>query len=71
MHHGKEYLSELCLNGYISMKLLFSTLLIKSNHPLVKRKKKIFQIKKDFVTCSKFIINELGRYSNRSDNVLF
>ena len=43
------------------MKLLFSTL----------EKKKIFQTKKDFITCSKLIINELGRCQTRSDNAYF
>ena len=36
-----------------------------------KKVKQIFQTKKDFITCSKVIINELGRYSTRSDNVCF
>ena len=33
--------------------------------------KKIFQIKKDFTTCSKLIINKLGGSMTRSDNVYF
>ena len=33
--------------------------------------KQIFQTKKDFVTCSKFIINEFGGSPIRSDNVYF
>ena len=36
-----------------------------------KKVKKIFQIKKDFITCSKLIINELGGSTTRSDNVHF
>ena len=31
----------------------------------------MFQTKKDFITCSKLIINELGRCPTRSDNVYF
>ena len=31
----------------------------------------IFQTKKDFITCSKLIINELGGSPIRSDNVYF
>ena len=31
----------------------------------------MFQAKKDFITCSKLIINELGRCPTRSDNVCF
>ena len=31
----------------------------------------MFQTKKDFITCSKLINNELGRCSTRSDNVYF
>ena len=34
-----------------------------------KKMKKIFQIKKDFITCSKLIINELGGSTTRSGNV--
>ena len=36
-----------------------------------KKVKRIFQIKKDFITCSKLIVNELGGSSTRSDNVYF
>ena len=37
-----------------------------------KRKgKKIFQTKKYFITCSKLIINKIGRCPTRSDNVYF
>ena len=34
-----------------------------------KKVKYIFQTKKDFITCSKLTINELGRFTTRSDNV--
>ena len=36
-----------------------------------KKLKQIFQTKKDFITCSKLIINELGGSPVRSDNVYF
>ena len=36
-----------------------------------KKGKQTFQTKKDFVTCSKLIINEPGRCPTRSDNVYF
>ena len=36
-----------------------------------KKVKYIFQIKKDFMTCSKLIINELGCCPTISDNVYF
>ena len=36
-----------------------------------KKKKEIFQIKKDFITCSNLIINELVRCPTRSDNLYF
>ena len=36
-----------------------------------KKVKQIFQTKKDFITCSKLIINELGGSPIRSDNVYF
>ena len=36
-----------------------------------KKVKQIFQTKKDFITCSKLIINELGRCATRSDNAYF
>ena len=36
-----------------------------------KKVKQTFQTKKDFITCSKLIINELGRCLTRSDNVYF
>ena len=36
-----------------------------------KKVKQIFQTKKDFITCSKLIINELGGSSIKSDNVYF
>ena len=36
-----------------------------------KKVKKIFQTKKDFITCSKLIINKLGRCPTRSDIVYF
>ena len=39
--------------------------------PSTKKVKEIFQIKKDFTTCSKLIINELGGSPSRSDNVYF
>ena len=31
----------------------------------------MFQTKKDFITCSKLMINELARSSTRSENVYF
>ena len=31
----------------------------------------MFQTNKDFITCSKLIINELGGFPIRSDNVYF
>ena len=36
-----------------------------------KKVKQIFQTKKDFITCSKLITNELRRCPTRSDNVYF
>ena len=36
-----------------------------------KKMKWIFQTKKDFITCSKLIINELGLCPTRSNNVYF
>ena len=36
-----------------------------------KKVKKIFQTKKGFITCSKLMINELGRCPTRSENVYF
>ena len=36
-----------------------------------KKVKEIFQTKKDFITCSKLIINKLGRSPTRSDNIYF
>ena len=36
-----------------------------------KKVKQIFQTKKDFITCSKLIINELGGSPIRSDDVYF
>ena len=36
-----------------------------------KKVKQIFQTKKDFITCSKLIINELGGSPVRSGNVYF
>ena len=33
--------------------------------------KQIFQTKKDFITCSKLTINEIGGSPIRSDNVYF
>ena len=33
--------------------------------------KQILQTKKDFITCSKLIIKELGRCLNRSDDIYF
>ena len=33
--------------------------------------KQIFQTKKDFITCSKLMINKLGPCPNRSENVNF
>ena len=36
-----------------------------------KKMKQIFQTKKDFITCSKLIINKVGRCPTRSDNVYF
>ena len=36
-----------------------------------KKVKQIFQIKKDFITCSKLIINELGRCPTILDHVCF
>ena len=36
-----------------------------------KKVKSIFQTKKDFITCSKLIINELGHCATRSDNAYF
>ena len=36
-----------------------------------KKVKSIFQTKKGSTTCSKVIINELGRCPTRSDNVYF
>ena len=36
-----------------------------------KKVKQIFQTKKDFITYSKLIINELGGSSIKSDNVYF
>ena len=54
------------------MKLLFCTLVKKVQSTTGKKKvKQIFQIKKDFITCSKLIINELGRCPTRSDHVCF
>ena len=41
----------------------------KCNHQLVR--KKIFQTKEDFISCSKLKINELWHCPNRSDNVYF
>ena len=37
----------------------------------IKKVKQIFQTKKDFITCSKLIINEIWRCPTRSDNVYF
>ena len=48
------------------MKLLFSTLVT-----VKKKVKQIFQIKKDFITCSKMITNGLAHFPTRSDNVYF
>ena len=67
LQHVKENLSELCLNGYISIKLLYSILVKKCNPSLVRKKWN----KKDFITCSKLIINELEHCLTRSDNVYF
>ena len=39
--------------------------------PGQKKVKWIFQTKKDFITCSKLIINELARCPTRSDNLYF
>ena len=53
------------------MKLLLST---RKKIQLISGKnevKKIFQTKKYFITCSKLIINELGRCSTKSNNVYF
>ena len=36
-----------------------------------KKVEKIFQTMKDFITCSKLIINELGFCPTRSNNVYF
>ena len=36
-----------------------------------KKVKQIFQTKKDFITCSKLMINKLERCPTRSDNVYF
>ena len=36
-----------------------------------KKVKQIFQTKQGFITCSKLIINELGRCPTRSKNVSF
>ena len=36
-----------------------------------KKVKQIFQTKRGFITCSKLIINKLGRCPTRSDNVYF
>ena len=36
-----------------------------------KKVKQLFQTKKDFIACSKLIINELGSYPIKSDNVYF
>ena len=36
-----------------------------------KKVKEIFQTKKDFVTCSELVINQLGRCPTRSDNAYF
>ena len=36
-----------------------------------KKVKEIFQTKTDFITCSKLIINDLGRCLTRSDNIYF
>ena len=33
--------------------------------------KEIFQTKKDFITCSELVINQLGRCPTRSDNAYF
>ena len=50
------------------IQLLFSTLIKKCSQP---KKWKIFQTKKDFITYSKLIINELGGSPIRSDNFYF
>ena len=36
-----------------------------------KKVKEIFQTKKDFITCSELVINQLGRCPTRSDNAYF
>ena len=44
----------------------------KCNEQLVRKKMKLtLQTKKDFITCSKLIINELLRCPTRSDNLYF
>ena len=54
------------------MKLLFSTFAKKVQSTTGEKKvKQIFQTKKNFITCSKLIINELRRCRTRSDNAYF
>ena len=54
------------------MKVLFSILVKKCNEQLGRKKwKKIFQTKKNFITCSKLIINGLGHCPTRYNNVYF
>ena len=54
------------------MKLLFSTLVKMCNQQLAKEKaKEILQTKKNFITCSKLIINTFGRCPPKTDNVYF
>ena len=54
---------------YISMKLLLSARVKECYEPVAQKVKQIFQTKKNFVTCSKLIINELGLFQTRPDNV--
>ena len=71
LHHRKNTLFDRCLKGYISMKLVFSPLVKMYNQPLVKKVKSMFQTKKYNKTCSKLVINELGRCPDISFNVNF
>ena len=43
----------------------------KCNQPPVKKVKQIFKTKEGFITYSKLIINEFGRYPTRSNNAHF
>ena len=52
------------------MNLLFGSRKVQSTTSM-KKVKQVFQIKKDFITCLKLIINELARCPDIANNVYF